>query len=921
MSNDGTKMAIGTLQLDTSSNSSVMVFEYRANTDTWNQLGPTINGDQNFDGFGSSVSLNADGSRLAIGAPLHNTNAAGQVQNDAGQVRVFEYTANTNRWIQLGNNINGQETGSTFGRSVSLSADGSRLAVGEDGAGSQGDLTTKHVGQVRVFEFNNNNNNDWRLLGNTITDDSNRPGISYGRSVSLSANGSRVAVGSRFHDTTAGGNAGQVRIFELDDDDDNNITWTAFGDPIDGEQAGANFGISVSLSANGTRVAVGAQAHDTAAGGNAGQVQIFELDDDDNNNITWTALGDPIDGGQAGANFGNSVSLSANGTRVAVGALAHDTAAGGNAGQVRIFELDDDDNNNITWTALGDPIDGGQAGAMFGDSVSLSANGSRLAVGENLYDTESNTNAGRVRVFESNRESYMRIKSNGNVGIGTNEPGTVLQIDSTAPYLTLKNTTAENGEGGCESRIIFEDHADASLAVIEASHDGTANDTRGQLTFSTHNGSDLVENVIIDGNGDIVMSTGIKITTNSINIPDEPLEIISRADSNDLLKLTNTASTGRSTLLYDTILYKWEIGARGNNLSPINSFYIHRRHKVNNATAYSMIITENNKIGFNTHEYNTIDDNMVTMCTTSSATSSGVNFLACYNDITPSASDGRWILRWAGASGNYNVEVIMFKGTNEVRAGWFENDSDTGSFDFTGQHRSLMNKNYTSESVGLIVSSNGKYVNMDNSLNPTINESLPYCLLSIVDNDKKVFGVISEKETEDYTRGYGVGYIAVIDRANTNEQRMIVNSLGEGAIWVCNKNGTFENGDYITTTSVPGYGGKQADDILHSYTVAKITCDCDFSLTKIAKQIVKVFKTTDETGNTTTSIEYDANGDVQYEDDLDENGNQQMEYPFETRFLASDGTRLADEAEYTTRLGNGEAVYIACFVGCTYHCG
>ena len=166
-----------------------------------------------------------------------------------------------------------------------------------------------------------------------------------------------------------------------------------------------------------------------------------------------------------------------------------------------------------------------------------------------------------------------------------------------------------------------------------------------------------------------------------------------------------------------------------------------------------------------------------------------------------------------------------------------------------------------------------------------------------------------------------ISNVAVIDRANTNEQRMIVNSLGEGAIWVCNKNGTFENGDYITTTTVPGYGGKQADDILHSYTVAKITCDCDFTLTKIAKQIVKVFKTTDETGNTTTSIEYDANGDVQYEDDLDENGNQQMEYPFETRFLASDGTRLADEAEYTTRLGNGEAVYIACFVGCTYHCG
>ena len=27
------------------------------------------------------------------------------------------------------------------------------------------------------------------------------------------------------------------------------------------------------------------------------------------------------------------------------------------------------------------------------------------------------------------------------------------------------------------------------------------------------------------------------------------------------------------------------------------------------------------------------------------------------------------------------------------------------------------------------------------------------------------------------------------------------------------------------------------------------------------------------------------------------------------------------ETEYTTRLTNNESVYIACFVGCTYHCG
>ena len=71
---------------------------------------------------------------------------------------------------------------------------------------------------------------------------------------------------------------------------------------------------------------------------------------------------------------------------------------------------------------------------------------------------------------------------------------------------------------------------------------------------------------------------------------------------------------------------------------------------------------------------------------------------------------------------------------------------------------------------------------------------------------------------------------------------------------------------------------------------------------------------------TVTEIDYDANGDVQYEDDLDADGNQQMIYPFETRFLLPSATQIT-ETEYNTKLSAGEQVYIACFVGCTYHCG
>ena len=58
-----------------------------------------------------------------------------------------------------------------------------------------------------------------------------------------------------------------------------------------------------------------------------------------------------------------------------------------------------------------------------------------------------------------------------------------------------------------------------------------------------------------------------------------------------------------------------------------------------------------------------------------------------------------------------------------------------------------------------------------------------------------------------------------------------------------------------------------------------------------------------------------------FEDDLDYDGNQQSIYKYQTRFLDSLGNLLQDENDYTTRLNNSENVYIACFVGCTYHCG
>ena len=90
------------------------------------------------------------------------------------------------------------------------------------------------------------------------------------------------------------------------------------------------------------------------------------------------------------------------------------------------------------------------------------------------------------------------LDNDGTVGIGTIDPGTLLQLEGASAYLTLKNSTNEHGDGEAETRIIFEDHSDAALAQIQASHDGDADNTRGDLIFSTNNGTSLAEAIRIN---------------------------------------------------------------------------------------------------------------------------------------------------------------------------------------------------------------------------------------------------------------------------------------------------------------------------------------------------------------------------------------------------------------------------------------
>lgn len=316
------------------------------------------------------------------------------------------------------------------------------------------------------------------------------------------------------------------------------------------------------------------------------------------------------------------------------------------------------------------------------------------------------------------------------------------------------------------------------------------------------------------------------------------------------------------------------------------------------------------------------------------------------SDITTGGLNRCFAFGFDGTGNNYNVHVFMLNPFFPVihSVCKFENDNfSTGSLNFTGQHRCIANKFLEGNLYyGLIVcAKKNRYINFKNELDVTINENLPEVSLSEKENDKSVFGVISSGEDTNNSREYSLGrFTSIFYKTTSNENRMIINSIGEGGIWVSNKNGTLESGDYISSSSIKGYGQKQINNegILCNYTVAKITCDCEFTLVKKEKKKIKMKDVIVNEKNIVKNPEnnqeqevitekklkefiYDNNGNLQYDNDLDENGNIQYEYEYDTRFLDENANILSGEEEYLSRLNNDENVYIACFVGCTYHCG
>ena len=198
-------------------------------------------------------------------------------------------------------------------------------------------------------------------LGNDI--DGEAAGDSAGGSVAMSADGTRIAIGARFN-AGGGSRRGHVRVYTW-----NGSTWTQTGADIDGEADTDYFGTSVAMSSDGTRIAIGARGN--AGGGFVrGHVRVYTW-----NGTAWTQTGADIEGEANSDNSGYAVAMSSDGTRIAIGAPIN-AGGGSQRGHVRVYTW-----NGSTWTQTGADIDGNADTEKSGSSVAMSSDGTRIAVG------------------------------------------------------------------------------------------------------------------------------------------------------------------------------------------------------------------------------------------------------------------------------------------------------------------------------------------------------------------------------------------------------------------------------------------------------------------------------------------------------------------------------------------------------------
>jgi hypothetical protein len=307
-----------------------------------------------------------------------------------------------------------------FGRSVTISGDGTRLAIGA----YQADISsTTDAGAVYVFS---RSGSSWTQEAKiTASDKAINDHFYISR---LDYSGTRLIVGAV--DKTVSGNnaAGQVYVFTR-----SGTTWTqeAILFPTADAAKVLNFGGSIEVDSDANRVIIGCENATENSINYSGSVYIYSR-----SGVTWVQEAKLIASDIAtNASFGRSVDITLDGTRCVVGSHRANVSDKIQAGAAYVFSR-----SGTSWTqeaklTASTPA----ANDFFGYSVSIDNTGSRIAVGAYQKSTSMTTQGGMVFVFSRsgtfwNQESQLQAADNGTAYFGfrcfIDKSGTYLYVSS-----------------------------------------------------------------------------------------------------------------------------------------------------------------------------------------------------------------------------------------------------------------------------------------------------------------------------------------------------------------------------------------------------------------------------------------------------------------------------------------------------------
>ncbi|MGY3570229.1 FG-GAP repeat protein [Vibrio paucivorans] len=344
------------------------------------------------DKFGTYVSLSADGKTLAVGAIHEGSSATGidgdQTDNSASNSgAVYLFRRNGNVWAQQAYiKASNTDEGDQFGSSLALSADGNTLAVAaiyEDSSATginddQINNSSEKSGAVYVFRFEKENWSQQAYIKASNTDE----GDEFGYSLSLSADGNTLAAGTQYEESSATGingdqtnnsayASGAVYLFRYDQERWFQQAYVKASNT----DAHDNYGISVSLNANGDTLSVGAIDEDSGSAGinsdqsnneinNAGAVYVYRYEQENWSQQAYIKTKNPEDH----LRFGSSTHLSEDGNTLAAGSIG---------GLVYLFRYEQG-----SWLQKASMKSSNtEYDDRFGREVRISADGTTLAIG------------------------------------------------------------------------------------------------------------------------------------------------------------------------------------------------------------------------------------------------------------------------------------------------------------------------------------------------------------------------------------------------------------------------------------------------------------------------------------------------------------------------------------------------------------